>query len=185
MRLFSLGSLFTILSVSPCFAHKLNVDFGYYSLKAESPTVSSTSVTVNSLGTYSLSGNIPPTGPWELGLGYTVFFSKIFKGDMGFGPDFSLYYFPINSGSGIEYVDRNISYYEMEQIRPFVGLSFNQRQFQSIQSSYSGFGVSAGVEYQLLRQTAVRGQIKSQSLQGPSNTVMKWLEIVVGLQQQF
>lgn len=177
--------IFVLFFNEPLWASKINIDFGYYTMKAESPSVAGTSVSVNSLGSYSLSGNIPLAGNWELGLGYTVFFSKIYKGDMGFGPDFSIFYFPFNAGSGFEHMDRNVVYSEIEYLRPFAGLSFHQRQFQSIQSSYSGFGIAIGLEYQILRETAVRAQIKNQNLQGPSNTVMKWMELMVGLQQQF
>lgn len=169
-------------------AQKLNVDGGFYTINATAPTTSSstsTSVNLSSLGVYSLSANFHVLPKIEFSPGYTIFYSKIYRGDMGFGPDFSFYYFPLNSGSGVSTINQQISYWEIEKWRPFGGISFHQRQFQSVQSSYSGFGFSGGVELQLNTRTSARALLRSMSLNGPSSAVMTYTDVMLGLQLHF
>jgi hypothetical protein len=175
----------TMICTSFAMGAKINFDVGYYSLSAESPTAGKDNVEVSGFGSYSLSGNVPLSLHFELGLGYTVFFSQTLSGDMGYGPDFSVIYFPMSSGSGVKSYESNVYYQEIEKWRPFFYLSFHQRQFQSVQSSYSGFGVGGGVEYQMNPEYSLRGTMRSMSLTGSSSTSMTHMEFLVGIQKHF
>lgn len=183
----SLYSFFILLIFAhPCWGQKVNLDLGFYSIKAVAPSGSTTgSIDLSSPGAYSLSANFAIRPQIELSPGYTVFYSKIFRGDMGFGPDFYLHYFPVTSGSGLKVSQGDISYFETEHIRPFVSFSFHQRQFQSVQSSYSGFGICLGSELQWTKISSLRTMFRTMSLAGPSGGTMNYMDLLVGYQMHF
>ncbi|MBV6514041.1 MAG: hypothetical protein FMNOHCHN_03627 [Ignavibacteriaceae bacterium] len=169
-------------------AQKLNIDVGAYSINATAPTTTSSSTTTVNLstpGVYSLSASFQIFPQVELCPGYTIFYSKTFRGDMGFGPDLTVHFFPMNSGSGVNIINQNVSYWEIEKWRPFLGGSFHQRQFQSVQSSYSGFGFSGGTELQLTNNTSTRVILRMMSLNGPASAIMSYTDISLGLQLHF
>lgn len=178
--------LVCLLAAPSVWAQKVNFDFGMYSIKATPPTGSTTGdISLSSPGAYSLSANFEMKQPLEIGVGYTVFFSKGISGDMGFGPDFYLYYFPFSEGSAVRVDTPSVQYREIQQWRPFGYMSFHQRQFQSAQSSYSGFGFGLGTEYQYAERMAFRAVIRSMNLAGPSQATFNYFDTMLGVQLQF
>ncbi len=168
-------------------AQKLTLQGGFYALKADAgdPTTSNRSVNVSSPGIFSLSASFRIVPHVELEPGYTVFFSKGITGDSGFGPDFSLNYFPFSESSKLYQNIPNLNYNETELWRPFAGVSFHQRQFQSIQSSYSGFGFSAGAEYQYNDEHSIRLLLRSMNLNGPTAGKLNDMDVLLGFQLTF
>lgn len=189
---FMIKILFQVLALSLCLssaarAQKLNFDFGFYQIQAKPPADSNniSEFSLSGPGVYSISMAYALKSNFEIGVGYTVFFSKMISGDMGFGPDFYFAYFPFSEGSGIQYESSGFQYRELQQWRPFGYLSFHQRQFQSVQSAYSGFGYGLGTEYQWTERTAIRGTVHMMNLAGPSNALFNYMDYSLGLQLQF
>lgn len=181
--LFSLSIV--LLYGANAYAQKVNFDVGAYMISADPKTASSTPIKLSTFGSYSISANFELKPPVELGVGYTLFFSKGVSGDMGFGPDFAFYYFPLNEGSGIKLETPMIGYREIQSFRPFGYAAFHQRQFQSVQSSYSGFGFGFGAEWQWSEKTAIRTTVRTMSLVGPNSGTFSLTEALIGLQLQF
>ncbi len=181
-------SLVCCLSFSAT-AKKVNVGFGFYSIKADSPstsaTVPGTSVSLSGPGAYNLLAKFDIAPTLEIGAGYTVFYSKGFSGDMGFGPDISLSWYPVNHGSGVSVSRNSIEYFEIQSFRPYVGMAFHHRQFQSVESSYSGFGFETGLEIQKDIESAYVAAIRSISLIGPSKAKFQYMDFVLSYQFQF
>jgi hypothetical protein len=180
----------SLLFSSHAWAQKVNLDFGFYTINAEAPapagsTAAPSTVSLSGPGAYSLSGNFEMRPGIEIGVGYTVFYSKFISGDMGFGPDFSLIWFPINEGSGLSLNSQSVRYFEIQSWRPFVGMSFHQRQFQSVESSYSGFGFNGGIEMQYTNTMSFKGAVRSMSLIGPSKSKFQYTDVLVGIQLHF
>jgi hypothetical protein len=167
-------------------AHKINFDAGFYSIKADPPAGSGQgSISLSGPGTYSLGVSVALAPSWEISAGYTVFFSKFLQGDMGFGPDFSVNFFPFTRADVLKSEGEGVQYMEIEKWRPFVDVAFHQRQFQSVQSAFSGFGFGAGVEYQYSRAVSIRGQVRSMNLSGPSAAKFNYMDVLAGLQLHF
>lgn len=183
-----LFSLLCCLSFSAS-AKKVNVGFGFYSIKADSPSTNSTtpgtSVSLSGPGAYNLLAKFDIAPTLELGAGYTVFYSKGFSGDMGFGPDISLSWYPLNQGSGISVSRNSIDYFEIQSFRPYVGMAFHHRQFQSVESSYSGFGFEAGLEIQKDLESAFVASVRSMPLIGPSKAKFQYMDFIFAYQFQF
>jgi hypothetical protein len=187
MQKFSTTALILLLLTSlASWAQKVSVDMGFYSIKAVGPSGSSSgTINLSSPGAYSLSAGFSIRPQIELSPGYTVFYSKIFRGDMGFGPDFYLHYFPLTTASGLRVSQNDVNYFELEHLRPFVSVSFHQRQFQSVQSSYSGFGFDLGSELQVSKATSMRVLMRTMSLAGPSGASMNYMDVMLGYQLHF
>jgi hypothetical protein len=177
----------SICLTGTCWAQKLTLDLGFYTIKAVGPTSGSGTGTINlsTPGAYALSAGYAIHPQIELSPGYTIFYSKIYMGDMGFGPDFYLHYYPLTTSSGLRASQNEVSYFEREQIRPFVSVSFHQRQFQSVQSSYSGFGFDFGSEIQISKIYSIRALMRTMSLAGPSGASMNYTDLMLGCQMHF
>jgi hypothetical protein len=180
--------LISLLVLTPFVAYgqKVHFELGAYSIHAEPPKDSTAAVvSLSGFGTYSVSANFRLRDPFEIGVGYTVFYAKAISGDMGFGPDFYLYYFPLNEGSGRSFQGEGVSFREIQQWRPYVDIAFHQRQFQSVESAYSGFGLGGGVEWQWTDNSGLRAGIRTMSLAGPSNAKLSYFDVLFGYQLQF
>jgi hypothetical protein len=157
---------------------KLDLSLGYFSLDAA--TVRG-SANVSGLGSYQIAYRTPLTTKIELLLGYSVIAAKIYTGDLGFGPDLGLLYFPITSAYPVMAKSENVSLQINEYFRPYVGAAFHQRQFQSTQSSYAGFSGIVGTEYYYSESSSLKAETRFIQLAGPSNGSAKELDILLGI----
>ena len=182
--------LFSLFFTQSSWAKKINFDFGFFNITAKPPSSSGSAARKGTLslsgpGAYSLSGSIPVLPSLELGAGYTIFYSDFISGDMGFGPDFFVSWFPLNEGSGSSVEAYDLKYYEIQKFRPFVHASFHQRQFQSSDSSFSGFGFGGGLEMSLDANKSVRATLRSMSLVGSSQSTFDYMDVLIGFQFNF
>jgi len=169
----------------PAKAQKLNFFAGFYSINANPPSANASSIRISGPGAYGLSGQFSLRPNLEFGVGYTVFLSKGISGDMGFGPDLSLVYFPFSASSALVHSRVGIEFREIESLRPYGMVSFHQRQFQSAQSAYSGFGLGLGTEIQWSDRTAFRFGLRTMNLAGPSAARFEYSDLNLELQLQF
>lgn len=169
---------------SLAFGQKLGATFGFYdiSAQAQSSTGATQSLALQRPGSYQLNAQFRLKEPLEISVGYCIFYSKIIGGDMGFGPDISLIYFPLAAGSSQAWNDFEHSLKLLETLRPFVAGSFHQRQFQSVQTSYSGFGLQVGLEWSQNQKWGYIAKASSQSLTGPSSLSFRYLDLSLGFQ---
>ncbi len=163
-------------------AQKVTFMGGIYSLKASADAAS---VTLSKPGIYAVSGAFPIMEHVEYNIGYTLFMSKTISGDMGYGPDLSINYFPFQKPTGDHINFHEINYSNLDKHRFFLQGSFHQRQFQSVQSPYSGFGAGIGWEYQVFENYAAYSLVRYQVHSGPNNANLKQLDVLVGIQFQF
>jgi uncharacterized membrane protein YeiB len=82
----------------------------------------------------------------ELSAGYTILVSGIITGDLSFGLDLGVNYYPFSDSEPFRYVDSNRRLVSTDIWRPYIGAYFAQRQFQVIQSGFAGGGFALGVE---------------------------------------
>lgn len=166
------------------WGQKLGTTFGFYDIRAESEssTGATQSLALQRPGAYQLNAQFRLLDPLEIGVGYSLFYSRIIGGDMGFGPDISLIYFPFAAGSIQSWNEFGHSIKLIETLRPFIAGSFHQRQFQSVQTSYSGFGLQMGLEWNQNPKWGYLARVSSQSLTGPSSLSFRFLDLSFGFQ---
>lgn len=191
MKLVRTITIGLFLTSSPSlWAQKVNFDFGMFSINAEPPQAAGSgtaraNVSLSGPGAYSISGSLPIRPSLEVGVGYTIFYSQLISGDMGFGPDLNLIYFPMNEGSGLKFQSFDLRYTEIQKWRPFLQAAFHQRQFQSVDSAYSGFGFGGGVETMWTDDKSWRVTLRSMSLLGPSQSTFNYFDLMFGIQLHF
>lgn len=166
-----------LLGVPISWAGKVDFSAGYYSIKAQT---SRETGSVSNLGNYSASYRIELLPEVELGLGYSLTAAKVIGGDLSFGPDFGLYYFPVTSANIRRTLGKNFVFEVREQVRPFISGSFHHRQYQSTQSNYVGFGFGGGAEWQMSSQRALTTSLRILSLAGPSSARATEIDLSVG-----
>lgn len=175
-----------VLQAPMAHATKLNFDLGFFSINATPPANSGlNNISLAAPGVYSLSGSFEVQPSIEVSVGYSILFSKTFTGDMGFGPDVMLNYFPFTRASGFQAGTETAQYSEIEKLRPYVMVGFHQRQFQSAQSAFSGFGFGAGSEYQWDEKLSLRVSVRMMNLLGPSEAKFNYFDANVGVQMHF
>ncbi len=158
------------LNVSQVWAQKLEINTGYYSLSATNSTGTKASVT--SFTSYRVGYRHPVRTKWELTAGYTV----ILASDLAYGFDFGADYFYLTRANPIKAQSENVTLNLKEVFRPYVGLTFTQRQFQELSSQLAGFGVRFGFEYDTSwkflasRGISLKGEVRFCALDGTGKT---------------
>lgn len=170
--------LLVVILSNPVFAkNKLDISFGWFQVSAKTAR---TSGKLSNLGTYQLLFRKAFAPKFEFGLGYSLSASKTISGDMAFGPDIGLYYFPITSTNGESFTNSDLAFSTSEHYKPFVGFGFHQRQYQSTQASYAGFSGSLGTEYFISDSLSLKGELRLMNLSGPSNASATETNLLVG-----
>lgn len=165
------------------WSQKISGLFGFYNIQAQSTNAGNTvNLALSRLGNYQLMGHFEMLDSIDMGVGYSIFYSRTLGGDMGFGPDIFFNYFPVTKGSKKTWSGGNVTLISHEYVRPYVGIAFHQRQFQSVQTSYSGFGLQGGLEWSQTEEWGYHFKLGLQSLVGPSSLNFRFLDISAGFQ---
>jgi hypothetical protein len=171
-------SLLTILLIDSALAGKLDAMLGAYSLNA---SVNGKSTALSGLGTYELAYLIPFKDHFELNIGYSFTMAGVIGGDYSYGPKLGVNFFPFNF-SGSEKILLNNKTIEVQDFfKPYVGLTFNQRQYQSAKASYAGLGISAGFEKYISPKYTIKSEIKMNSYTGAADAKATEINILTGL----
>lgn len=161
---------------------KFDVSFGYFDFNAKTQIAS---VSKSNFGVYDLTYRYPISKYFEMGFGYGLLMTETLGGDMSFGPNIELLAYPLSSPNKMNYFNENINIEASETLRPYLGFSFHQRQFESIQSSYAGFGFVLGTEYWYDYNLGIKTQIRIISLSGPQNSSASQTDLTFGYITEF
>lgn len=162
--------------------NKFDVNIGYFSVTAKTATSSGS---VSGPGLYQFNFRRALNQKLELTLGYTIYFTDIISGDSGSGIDVGANYYPFSSVAEITAMKDGKSMRIEELFRPYVGISFNQRSFQSVQSSYSGFGIIGGAERSMGEKLSANAAIRYISLSGARAATASEMDILLGVSFRF
>ena len=159
-------------------ANKLELAAGYYQLTSDGTGRSSS---LANFGTYRALYHHGVFANLEVVLGYSLFVSDVISGDMGFGPDLGLMYFPFSHSSDVRLSTDSVSFSFSEKWRPFGALTFHQRSFQSVDSTFAGFGAALGTEYDGGSVLDYKLELRYLSLGGPSSSSATQIEAFLGV----
>ncbi len=167
----------------PCVhAGKLELATGYYSFSAETSKAKGEH---SNFGAYRLLISRPVHEQIDVGIGYSLLAEDIVTGDLVFGFDLAVRYFPVTPAGGTSIRSERVKLNVEHLWRPFLGVGFQQRQFQSIQTTYAGFSVSAGVERALEKAFDLIGELRYTTLAGPNEGEANEIMGSVGLSFEF
>ncbi len=175
-------ALFLFAANASAGQNKFDIGFGYYQVTAKTNTGSGST---SGPGLYQLNFRRALTPRLELAIGYTIYFSSLVSGDSGSGLDLGGNYYPFSSAGPIESSDPGAKMEFEELWRPYVGATFNQRNFQSVQTTYTGFGLIVGVERVLNAKMNLNTDARYIKLNGPKGSNGTELDLAVGVGFKF
>ena len=177
-KLHSLLLLNLLLLSTKTYAGKYDIMVGGYSYVAK---VGTKTTSISGPGTYEASYLLSFKDQFEMNLGYSFTMTGIIGGDFAYGPKIGINYFPLNFSSNdkIELPNKSIEIHDF--YKPYVGLTFNQRQFQSAKTSYAGFGLSLGLEKYISPKYTIKTEIKKNTYTGASDASATEMNLLVGL----
>ena len=173
--LFALSFLF--LSEAS-FAGKYDVMLGAYSFTAK---VSSKTTKLSGIGTYELAYLHPITDHLEFNLGYSLTMTGVIGGDYSYGPKIGINYYPFNFASNEKIILANKTIEIQDFYKPYIGIAFNQRQYQSAKSAFAGLGLSIGCEKYINPKYTVKTEVKMNTYTGASQAEASEVNVLFGL----
>ncbi len=173
-----------LVSPTASWARKIEAGLGGYSFSATNPR-NDTSSSLSGFGSYHLAYRQSLTDQFDLDLGYSLVATDGIGGDLSFGVDLGFDYYPFGSGSDVTIEGGGISATLHQQWRPFLGVSFNQRNFQSTSSQYAGVGAKIGTEYHLHDELSLGLTLRYLMLGGPNQSTATQIDILFGPLFQF
>ena len=157
--------------------NKFDLGIGYYSVNAKTATASGST---SGPGLYQFNFRRAITTKFEFTIGYTVYFSSLISGDSGSGLDIGVNYFPLTFSGPVEAAGPGASISIDEIWRPYLGVTFNQRNFQSVQTTYTGYGIHIGIERSLTDTLNLNGMARTIKLSGPRQSTGTETDFLVG-----
>lgn len=178
--------LFLLLTshATVAMAGKLVVSAGAYNFSVENQS-NRVSASISGVGSYQISYRHLMNQNIELDFGFSLLATETFSGDLAFGVDIGVNYFPFTNAGHISAESGVAHMYLNNRWRPFVGGSFNQRNFQSTSSQYAGFGLKGGTEYQVVDDLCVHTTLRYLFLGGPNQASANQIDLLGGLVFQF
>jgi hypothetical protein len=178
-----------MLNILHMFGHvalgdQYEISGGYFQIEA---VTSENKATVSNAGLIELAYCIEFTSSIALKPGYSLYlFPASGAGsDIGYGLDIGLKWYPFSQAPVFRISSGGTRWTYAEIIRPYLVLSFHQRQYQSIQSSYAGLGLSVGSEFVLplsfLRSLYGVVDFSSIDLNGPLNSTITETQYTFGI----
>lgn len=181
-RLKLLGIAFFAASSASATQNKFDLGIGYYQVSAKTNTGSGST---SGPGLYQLNFRRALAPRFEIAIGYTIYFSNLVSGDSGSGLDIGVNYYPFSFSGPVE-ANGPGAKIELEELwRPYFGVTFNQRNFQSVQSTYTGFGAVVGLERVLTETLNLNADVRYIKLSGPRGSSGTEMDLAAGVGFKF
>ncbi len=168
---------FCVLSQAFAGDGKLEMIFGTFSMSATGAT--GQAATVSGLGAYSFKYKHQLLSQIDIGIGYSIIATDTFGGDLAYGLDVGVNYFPFSRSSVYVGQTDKLTVSIAEKWRPYIGVTITQRQFQTISANISGLGFVIGSEYSWKKRFSFKGEIGYASLSGARESTLT--ETLMGL----
>lgn len=153
---------------------------GMYNLTAESTTKTTTSI--SGYGAHSISVEVGVFNRFKITGGLTYLLSSGISGDTATGYDMGGKYYFWTRATRHTLVYDNFTIDTVERFRPYVGLGVRSREFYSVLSTtYVGFGVLGGADYDFTRQFFANIELRYDSLSGNSDNTLTQTNFLFGI----
>ncbi len=169
----------SILTSNVAIANSFSSTVGYYNIAA---TTSSGTQVLQNFGVYRFIYDIEVADHFAFRPSYSLYSISTASGlEFGYGTDIELSYMPFTQNGPQNFQNSNVSWRTYEIFRPYVSLSFHQRQYQSIQSNYAGLGFQAGSSYQFNQSINIIAYAASMYLNGPLSSRISEFQFAGGI----
>jgi hypothetical protein len=145
----------------------------------------SKAVSVSGLGAYRLGLQQELRNSIYLSLGYNIIYDSVFTGDSIYGLDIGGSWFFLEPALVEVFQSEDVTLKITRQWSPYVGIHFNQRQFQSNKANYSGLGFHGGSQFPIKDNFSWHGEVRYNSLSGPGQATASEMSLLVGVSSEF
>jgi hypothetical protein len=178
LLLLKISLLLAMFFAQCAFAGKYDILFGAYSASGSG---SGKSTSISGVGSFEMSYLIPFKEHYEVSLGYNYTVIGSPSRDYSYGPKVGINYFPFNFSSNEKITLPNKTIEVVDFFKPYIGLSFNQKQYVATKTFFAGFGLSAGFEKNISSNYTLKSEVKYKTLAGSSNSTLSEVSIMAGL----
>jgi opacity protein-like surface antigen len=160
-----------------------------FSLSAGGYSVSGTGgtkpVSVSGFGSYRLGVMQELRKNISISLGYNIIYESVISGDSIYGLDLGVSWFFLEPALVEVFKADNVSMRITRQWTPYAGIHFNQRQFQSNKSNFSGLGIHGGCQFPIVDNFSWHVEGRYNSLTGPNQATATEMSIFGGVSSDF
>lgn len=170
-----------LLIPGKALAHLAEVQGGYFSIRAKTSTASESISSFSALAfgyAHRINRYI------NTDFGYSVLSGSYAGSDLGYGINLGVkaYLYPDRD---LNFENKVFSYFSYRVLRPYAGVGFYQRNFQSIKNSYAGLGYKIGTEYALSNDYGLIGEMRFISLSGSGESKLVETNALFGVYFKF
>ena len=156
---------------------KVGSTLGFFNLTSKNSAGTST---LSNLGHVKMFYDFPVLDRFNIRPSYSLYLLGIDTNDIGYGFDFEFSYFPFSFNRSMRLGQKNLNFVSSERIRPYIGASFHQRQYQSIQSNYAGVGGTIGAHLQFTPDYHFIAGLSVLGLKGPLSSSITEQQLYFG-----
>ncbi len=172
-------SIFIFILCGNAFAlGRLDFSYGYFSIKSKADNKETS---VSNPSAMNVAYLFPIMEKIHLNFGYSVLLADFSGSDKGYGLNLGFNFYPFSSGKNENYKNERVEIERFEALRPYVGVAFYQRDFQSIKNSYAGFGISPGIERYINKNMSLKSELRLISLSGSNSSTAIETDLFVGV----
>lgn len=174
----TLFAFLIFVQATPSIAGAFNADAGYYSLEART---SNGTAKLENIGVYRLAYEMNVSNHISFRPGYTLYALGTSYSDLGYGLDIEGVFYPLTNTRTERFHEGGVNWEYRGFWHPYTILSFHQRQYQSIQSTYAGLGIGFGVALSIFQNMNAHVEAKGLGLKGPSGSRVGEVQILGGI----
>lgn len=157
---------------------KLAVDAGFFAISAKA---GGETASISSPSAFRLGYLYPLAEKVELAFQYSILLADFSGGDLGYGLDVGANYYFFTSANDQSFKSESFEVRTYDLWKPYAGLNFHQRNFQSVKNSYAGFGVALGTERYFSEEISFRGEARYIGLSGSGESTATELSLFLGM----
>lgn len=173
-----LSLIFILMSFNAFAIGRLDLSYGYFSINSKT-TEKSTSISNPTAA--NLAYLLPFGEKAQLNFGYTILLADYSGSDKAYGLNVGINYFPISSSKNEKLKDEHFDVERYQIWKPYVGIGFYQREFQSIKNSYAGIGINPGIERYYDKSMSFKGELRYIALTGSNESTATEINAFLGV----
>lgn len=180
-KLLSLTFLF-LIQTSTWASSQISIATGAYSLNGKT---GNRSTSTSGFGAYRLGFTYGMNENFQVKIGYNITYESIFSGDSIYGLDIGGSWLFLGPMLYETFKADGVNIKITRDWTPYAGMQFNQRQFQSNKSNYSGLGLHIGSHFPIHNDLSWHTEVRYSNLSGPNNATATDMLILIGVSRDF
>lgn len=157
---------------------KISLTGGYFAINAKA---GGATTNISNPSAFRIGYQYPLLNNFEMVAGYSILVADYSGSDLGYGLDLGANYYPLTFSHDDKAKDPFFDVKRTQDLSPFIGLGFYQRQFQSVKNAYAGLGATLGVEKYFTKKINFKAETRYIQLAGSGNSTATEINLLFGI----